>query len=696
VSQLGFMVALMGAGKPALTFAGCAVVLAHALFKAALFMVVGIVDHTAGTRDLRKLSGVGRSMPVVAVAAAVAGASMAAVPPSLGFIAKEAGFEALTYLVADGDGTGWPVLPAVLLTAALVAGSAVTMAYTLRFWWGAFADSAKAIYVDPEGADENIAPRHPVPWGFAAAPVLLAALSLAGGFVGPQLTEAFGGYVDQFTVGKESHGLALWHGFSIPLLLSALALAGGVLLFWKRLLIAKAQSTFPMVLEAEEAYQKTMRTVDRLAVEVTAVTQRGSLPLYLGSILLVVIVLPGGALLVLRDWPSGVRWFDTPAQLLVGIIMAVAAFLAATSRGRLRAVMLAGVTGYGVAVLFVLHGAPDLALTQTLVETVTLVIFALVLRKLPKYFTSRPLQASRWWRLVVAITVGSVVSMIGLVASGARVAVPVSEAFYEAAYTFGYGYNIVNITLVDIRAWDTLGEISVLVVAATGVASLIFIRSRYSELPIRPSASGETGATGRMTWLRGGETLSPLHRSIVFEVVTRVLFPVMIVVSVYLLIAGHNAPGGGFAGGMVACMALVIRYLAAGSRELDEAAPVDAGRVLGAGLLLAGASALAPLPFGGRILQSYDISFDFGRLAEVVTPLGPVPVVGAPHLVTSVFFDIGVYLVVIGVMLDLARSLGSGIDQHEAEDRAPAPHSTLEARATAAPRVPAATGPGVG
>ena len=194
-----------------------------------------------------------------------------------------------------------------------------------------------------------------------------------------------------------------------------------------------------------------------------------------------VIVLPGGALLVLRDWPAGVRPFDTPAQLLVGVIMAAAAFLTATSRGRLRAVMLAGVTGYGVAVLFLLHGAPDLALTQTLVETVTLVVFALVLRKLPKYFTSRPLQASRWWRLVVAVAAGAVVSLIGLAASGARVAVPVSDAFSEAAYTFGYGYNIVNITLVDIRAWDTLGEISVLVVAATGVASLIFLRSRYSD-----------------------------------------------------------------------------------------------------------------------------------------------------------------------------------------------------------------------
>lgn len=678
VSQLGFLVVLMGIGTRAAALGGLALLVSHALFKATLFLVVGIVDHSAGTRDLRKLAGVGRAMPVVAGAAAVAGASMAAVPPTLGFVAKEVGFESLTYLVGDGDGTGWPVLPAVLLTAALVAGSALTTAYTLRFWWGTFTSAAKQVYVDPEGADEDVRPHHPVPWGFAAAPLLLAALSLAGGFAGHRLTAAFGGYTAAFAVGEESHGIALWHGFSAPLLLSALALAGGVLLFWQRHLIARAQSTFPAVLEAEEAYQKTMRGVDRLAVEVTAVAQRGSLPLYLGAILLVVIALPGGALLVLRDWPDGVRAFDTPAQVLVGVLMVVAAFLAATSRGRLRAVMLASVTGYGVAVLFLLHGAPDLALTQTLVETVTLVVFALVLRKLPKYFTSRPLQASRWWRLVVAVTAGAVVSLIGLVAAGARVATPVSVAFPDAAYTFGYGYNIVNVTLVDIRAWDTLGEISVLVVAATGVASLIFLRSRYSVLPTRPSVGT---ATGRTTWLRGGETLSPLRRSIIFEVVTRVLFPVMVVVSVYLLIAGHNAPGGGFAGGLVAGMALVIRYLAAGSRELDEAAPVDAGRVLGAGLVLAGLSALAPLPFGGRILQSYDITVDFGRLAEVVTPLGPLQLLGSPHLVTSVFFDVGVYLVVIGVMLDLARSLGSGIDQHEAEDRAPAPQPGLRSRA---------------
>jgi len=359
--------------------------------------------------------------------------------------------------------------------------------------------------------------------------------------------------------------------------------------------------------------------------------------------------------------------------LMVGLIMIAAAFLAATSRGRLRAVMLVGVTGYGVAILFLLHGAPDLALTQVLVETVTLVIFALVLRKLPKYFTTRPLHSTRWWRLVIAIAVSVVICLVTVVDSGARIAIPISEAFYDAAYTFGYGKNIVNVTLVDIRAWDTMGEIAVLVVAATGEASLIFIRSRYSTPPMRAEVSREPPPPGRMVWLRGSEALSAVRRSIVFEVVTRVLFPVMIMVSIYLLIAGHNAPGGGFAGGLVAGMALVIRYLAAGSQELDEAAPVDAGRVLGAGLIVATLSALTPALFGGKVLQSYDIAVDLGPL-------------GSTHLVTSVFFDIGVYLVVIGVMLDLARSLGAGIDQHEDEDRAPTPQPTLRSRAAGTPR----------
>ena len=667
VSQLGFLVAMCGLGTRSALLAGVAMVITHALFKAALFLVVGIVDHTTGTRDLRRLSGVGRRLPVLAVTAALAAASMAALPPLIGFTAKEAAFESLTYLLPSGDGTGVPPLAALAVACVLVAGSALTVAYTLRFYWGAFATKRSDVSDEPETDVIR------VPAGFMAAPVLLAALSLVGGFVGPGLTAALTPYADLAPVGEESHGIALWHGFSVPLAMSLVATAAGLLMFWQRRIVARIQATFPKTMEAEEIYQAAMRGVDRAAVELTSRTQRGSLPIYLGAVLLVVVCLPGGVLLLTTQWPSTYLAFDTAAQLLVGVIIVAAAFLAAGSRGRLKAIVLVGVTGYGTAMLFLLHGAPDLALTQILVETVSLVVFVLVLRKLPKYFTDRPLAASRWWRIVIAALVGFTVTALAFIAAGARVAQPVSEAYYEAAYEFGYGRNIVNVILVDTRAWDTLGEISVLVVAATGVASLIFIRRRYTaDSPQRSPADRRQGrhrrpapapkqeSGGRAVWLRGTEQLSPLKRSIVFEVITRLLFPVMILYALFLLFSGHNNPGGGFAGGLVAGLALVLRYLAGGSSELDEAAPVDAGQVLGAGLLVAGLSALAPVLIGGRIGQSYAVDID-------------APLLGQVHIVSSLAFDIGVFLVVIGVMLDLARSLGAGIDQHEAEERTPSP-----------------------
>jgi multicomponent Na+:H+ antiporter subunit A len=270
------------------------------------------------------------------------------------------------------------------------------------------------------------------------------------------------------------------------------------------------------------------------------------------------------------------------------------------------------------------------------------------------------------------VLVGVTVSGIVLLASGSRIAEPVSKAYYEAAYEFGYGKNIVNVTLVDIRAWDTMGELSVLVVAATGVASLIFIRRRYvGERPMRVERVRREGRSEvmhplalatRSTWLRGTEALSPLRRSIVFEVVTRLLFPVMIMCSLYFLYVGHNAPGGGFAAGLVAGLALVIRYLAGGSHELDEAAPVDAGRVLGIGLLVAAAGILWPVLIGGRIGQSYDAAIRLPWLQDVVLPWG-APLFGEFHVVTSLFFDIGVYLVVVGLLLDVLRSLGAEVDR---------------------------------
>ncbi len=658
VSQLGFMILLLGTGTRAAALGGLAMVVAHALFKATLFLVVGIVDHSAGTRQLSQLSGLYRRLPVTATVAALATASMAGVPPTLGFIAKEVGLEGLANLTLAGDGTGIAPVPAWALFGVVVLGSAVTVAYSLRFWWGAFASKP--------GVPESAA--HQPARTAVVAPALLGLGGLVAGFLGEQLTALLQPYAESLPLGEPSHGLKLIPAPGVPLYASAAAILAGAVLFWQRERIAKVQQTFPQVVGAADFYRNTMRSIDRLAVEVTNLTQSGSLARYVGTILAVLTAALFFTLSGVRDWPE-VRLADNPGQVVVAVLVVVAAVLVATSRGRLRAILLLGVTGYGTAALFLLHGAPDLALTQVLVETVSLLVFLLVLRKLPKYFTDRPLRSSRWWRIVISAGTGLAISLVALLTLGSRTATPVSEPYHETAKGFGYGNNIVNVVLVDTRAWDTIGEIAVLSIAATGVASLIFLRGRA-----RPLQRAKVHADGPTRgWLQGSRSLPAAQRSLIFEVVTRLLFPVMIMVSIYLLVAGHNLPGGGFAGGLVAGTALLVRYLAGGRSELDEALPLPAGVVLGSGLLLSVLTAVAPLAVGGLIFQSYDVHIRIPGWEYLATPWGQWTLLGDIHLVSSTAFDVGVYLVVLGMMLDLGRSLGSGIDLHAREELTPAP-----------------------
>ncbi|MDG4829710.1 Na+/H+ antiporter subunit A [Solwaraspora sp. WMMD1047] len=631
VSQLGLLIVVTGAGTRDAALAGAALLLAHALFKATLFLTVGIVDRRAGTRELTALSGLWRRMPWVATAAALAAASMAGLPPMLGFVAKEATFEAFIDQ------------PVILTT--LVLGAVLTAGYSARFVWGAFADKPGA---EPTGT-ERVGATMFVPVG------LLAAAGLVLGVLAPVVDDLLAPYAGLF--GPAGYHLALWHGLNPALGLSLLALAGGGLLFAVRARITGVLHLISTPLTGESAYQRVSHWIDRIAVEATGATQRGSLPQYLGIILLVLVLAPGGALVIGGAWPERVSWWDTPLQLVVGVVLVTAAVLTVRARRRLTAMVLVGVTGYGTAMMFVLHGAPDLALTQFLVETVTIVVFVLVLRRLPANFSDRP-RSGRWLRIGLGVAVGLVMSGLALAAVGGRQAVPISAEFPAWAYDFGHGRNVVNVTLVDIRAWDTMGEIAVLVVAATGVASLIFQRPpRGAPGPRRRDIPApEPPRRRERVWLRATATLRSHRRSIIFEVVTRLLFHTMVLYSIYLMFSGHNAPGGGFAGGLVAGLALAVRYFAGGRYELDEAAPVDAGMVLGAGLFVSVGTGLVALLLGGEALQSTVVDLH-------------LPLIGDLYLVTSLFFDAGVYLIVVGLVLDVLRSVGAEVDrQIEIED----------------------------
>ena len=632
VSQLGLLAVVIGAGTPKAALAGTAMLLAHALFKAALFLVVGILDHAAGTRDLRELCRVGRAAPLLAGVAGVAAASMAGLPPLIGFVAKEAVFAAFT--------------DRPLVLAALVGGTALTVAYSIRFLWGAFGTR-------PGIPATGIAP---APAVMLLPPAVLAAAGLVAGPAAGPLGGLLRPYAELF--GPVEEQLALWHGPTSALGLSGVAIAGGVLLHAVRGPLAPALARLRSPMGGNEGYEWVTHRFDRVAIEVTGATQRGSLPQYLGTILVALVLVPGAAMLAARPWRERIVLWDTPAQLVICVVIAVAAVLAVRARRRLTAMLLVGVTGYGTAMMFVLYGAPDLALTQLLVETATIVVFVVVLRRLPERFSARPLRRSRWVRRGIGVAAGVVMAGLALVAAGARRTPSISQAFPDLAVAQGYGRNVVNVTLVDIRAWDTMGEISVLVVAATGVASLIYERSRTGPRPRRARRSA-LQRDRRTVWLRGGATLHERRRSIVFEVITRLIFHTVVLFSLFLLFSGHNAPGGGFVGGLVASLALGVRYLAGGRYELAEAAPVGAGTVLGAGLAVSVGTGAVGLLLTGSVLQSVKVDLW-------------IPAVGHFYLVTSLFFDIGVYLIVVGLVLDILRSLGAEVDRHiEATGGAP-------------------------
>ncbi|GAA3859832.1 Na+/H+ antiporter subunit A [Leifsonia kafniensis] len=651
VSQLGFLMIVVGFGTRDSALAGVALLVAHALYKAALFLVVGIIDHRAGTRDWRHLSGIGRREPALAIITLIVVASMAGIPPLFGFVSKEAVFTAFIDAGQSGDGWGWIALIGTAI------GSALTVAYSARFFWGAFATRA--------GQKDTVL--HASRWDIQLAPGILAAATLLLGLLAGQVDRFLAPYADT-APGDGHYHLALWHGFEPALGVTALVLLAGAVLFWFRKRVSVLQDAVPPYIDAGHGYGVLMRSIDRASARVTHFVQRGGLPQYLSTILVVFVLGLGFASLVNRTWPDTIVLWDYPGQVIIAAIMAIAAVMAARVGQRMTAVLLAGVTGYGLVALFALHGAPDLALTQALVETMTLVVFVLVLRRLPPRIAehNRPMHRKR--RALIGTLVGVVMGTVGVIALGARQAPSISAELPRLAVEQGHGNNIVNVMLVDIRAWDTMGEISVLIVVATGVASLLFVSGRTADVPrvqgsrkLRsranrrrvvpdPTASNAGADVTRQSWLVAGSTLAPGNRSILIEVLVRLLFHPAIIVSIYLLFAGHNAPGGGFAGGLLAGLALVARYLAGGRYELGEAAPIDPGKILGLGIFLAVGMAIVSLFFGGLPLESAYFTAD-------------VPVLGHLSFGTSTIFDIGVYLVVIGLVLDILRSLGSEIDR---------------------------------
>ena len=636
VSQLGFITAIIAIGSREAMQAGLALTIAHSLFKAALFMIVGAIDHAAGTRDIDKLAGLGKKKPALYLLAIIPAMSMAGIPPLVGFVAKEATLEAI---MGEDLLVG---MPRNMLLVAVVAGSALTMAYALRFLWGAFASKGQ------EEPSEAVAEMHPVGPFLWIPPAALTLLTIFFGLLPTPLSHGITQHLDNtFGVEEASH-LALWHGWTIALLLSAVIVAAGALMHWQRQALSKAQFTYPALGSADKAYDAIINSLRQLSLRTTASTQRGSLQFNLTVIFATLMVLP--MVMLINGDLTNVHMIvaENPWQAIAASIIIIAAVGATVLDNRLSGVIVVGVTGYALSFIFALHGAPDLALTQLLVETIIMVLFMLVLRRMPANTEWKQDPKVGRLRAWLAVGVGLTVTVVGMFAVNARREEPISQYMPELAKEIGHGANTVNVLLVDLRAWDTFGEITVLIIAATGIASLIYRTQSFARESRRPILR----ATGRRWLAAEVESEKALNRSLMVDVSTRLLFPSMIVLSFYFFFSGHNAPGGGFAGGLVAALALILRYLAGGRAELDEALPLDGGRTMAVGLLLSLGAVVTPLFFGHP------------PLTTAYTKVG-IPLIGDVSLPSALLFDAGVYLIVVGLALYVLSSLGAKLDQEE-------------------------------
>ncbi|HYN34501.1 MAG TPA: hydrogen gas-evolving membrane-bound hydrogenase subunit E, partial [Ilumatobacteraceae bacterium] len=463
ISQLGFMMLLLGVGEYHIAEAGLVLILAHAAFKAALFMVVGMVDHQTGTREITQLHGFGPSWRLVQVVAVVSAASMAGLPPLFGFIAKE---QALDGYLEHGDFAGASAVLAVIVLASIL-----TFAYSARFVlgiFGAFGDSDR-----PAVSRTALAPGAL----FVGPSVVLAAATVVFGLVPELLDDLIQGATTALYPGSEPKTLHLFAGFNPALGLSVVIIVCGALLTVLRGQVASVQRRAGEIIRpipsGEQGYLGVLRGISATANRVTGTVQNGSLPIYIGVIILTVTLLPAAAFAT--DIGPLPQWVEEPVHVVLVAVMVVAALGASIIRHRIAAALMLGAVGYAMAGLYVARGAPDLALTQFSIETLSTVLFVLVLRFLPRSWRYQAPSFAAPMRIAVAATVGVAIFIFALAASNARSSVDepsMSEVMVEQSLPKGKGANVVNVILVDFRGWDTMGEITVLLVAAVGAVSL--------------------------------------------------------------------------------------------------------------------------------------------------------------------------------------------------------------------------------
>lgn len=624
ISHLGLIMCLLGIGSPLAVAAAIFHIINHATFKAALFMIAGIIDHESGTRDLRKLSGLWQLLPYTATLTMVTAASMAGVPLTNGFLSKEMFF---TELLSNLSG---PVLICSAIVATLAGIFAV--AYSVRLVHGVFFDGPLGKQVPNKDA-------HEPPFGMRAPATLLAILCILVGLFPALLVENIVNSTARAStqvMDFEGVHLALWHGFNMPLLMSLIASIGGLIFYFSLAKGGKIREIdldpYLGRLQGRVAFDLFLKSLLLNSRKFKRWTENGKLQSYILWIVVFSIAIVSLPFLG-QGLTTGTRELThAPALAIVLWLLLFSScwMMLWFHHERIKAVLISGAIGLVVTMVFICFSAPDLALTQITVDVVTTVLLLMSLSLLPQLTPYESSVSRRWRDALIAIGGGLGIAWITWLIL-TRDHNSISWFFMQQSIPLGGGTNVVNVILVDFRGFDTFGEITVLGIAGIGALCLM------------------DGMRTHGTTMTKGLSYRFNPSPLMLRITASWILPIALVVSLYIFLRGHNLPGGGFIAGLITALALIIQYMALGQDHAEQLLKAKSGRLyeiwIGTGLVIAGLTGLGAWFWGRPFLTSAHF---------YVSP----PILGEMHLATAALFDVGVYITVVGATMLLISVLG--------------------------------------
>jgi multicomponent K+:H+ antiporter subunit A len=614
VSHLGLLTMLLGFGTQAAAVAAVFHIINHLTFKAALFMTAGIVDHETHTRDIKRLGGLRRLMPITFLIGTVAALSMAGIPLFNGFLSKE-------LMLEEASHTDWFNSPYAVPVMATI-GALLSVAYSLRFIFHVFLGPVR---------DDYPSKPHDPPFGLWAAPALLTVLVIIIG-VAPFLAEGVVTAAANAVTGADLHPhLKIWHGVTPALWMSIAAVVGGAILLSQHRLLEKIWLALPRP-EAKAIFDRLVAGIVAAARAITEVSHNGAISRYL-AIFTVTSVGLGWIAYSSSGLSAPTRGLlPVPPVVAVGWIMLIVATISVVTMHhyRFRALVMIGIIGLSISAGFAYLSAPDLALTQISVETVTIMLLLLALHFMPKMTPKESPIGLKLRDGVIALGAGSGVAALAY-AFMMRDIETISDYHLANSYEGGGGTNVVNVILVDFRGYDTFGEIIVL-----GIAGLVIYAMMHALL------DGPAGR--RLKNTDYSHDRSHDRHPLMMVIVTRVLMPIVIVVGLYIFLRGHNEPGGGFVAGLVIAIALLMQYMASGFAWTQERKRIEYHTMIGLGIVIAGLTGVGAWLVGRPFLTS---AYTYVHL----------PPIEEFELATAMLFDLGVFLTVLGAVMLMLYSL---------------------------------------